>query len=209
MHTPFAFFDKIYCINLKRRTDRWIQVQTEFAKLNITVDRFEAIEGNDPKQAFNMSQVAVLQQALRDGCRRFLVLEDDVVFTNTAHLTMSLKQLPYNWDMLYLGANVLGDDCNRWAKPVKISNNLCRVFNAWQTHSVAYNRKVAEVIVSQFNPLGGEMYDDWLRRNILVSKLCYITYPQMTYQAPGFSDIWNTQTDYTSLLKRGNNAMSA
>ena len=35
MKNPFDYFDKIYCINLDYRTDRWEQVQNEFEKIGI------------------------------------------------------------------------------------------------------------------------------------------------------------------------------
>tara|TARA_Y100001933_G_scaffold265198_1_gene336818 strand:- start:3881 stop:4603 length:723 start_codon:yes stop_codon:yes gene_type:complete len=35
MKNPFDYFDKIYCINLDSRADRWEQVQTEFEKIGI------------------------------------------------------------------------------------------------------------------------------------------------------------------------------
>lgn len=35
MKNPFDYFDKIYCINLDSRTDRWERTQTEFEKVGI------------------------------------------------------------------------------------------------------------------------------------------------------------------------------
>ena len=32
-NNPFDYFDKIFCINLDSRPDRWKQVQTEFDKV--------------------------------------------------------------------------------------------------------------------------------------------------------------------------------
>ena len=41
------YFDKIICINLAKRPDRWKQVTQEFAKAGITnVQRYYAIDGN-------------------------------------------------------------------------------------------------------------------------------------------------------------------
>lgn len=205
---PFNFFDKIYCINLKHRDDRWASVQVEFAKLNIDVERFEAHTGDNKHLAFNSSQYHVIKKAIADGCNRFLILEDDVVFSNTGHLNTAIKSLPYNWDMIYLGANIIGDDTRKWHKPLRIGNNLCRLFNAWQTQSVGYSRKAGEYILKNFNYDDFPIFDEWLRVNMLPHKLAYIVNPQITYQAPGFSDIWNEQADYTSLLIRGNNVMA-
>jgi GR25 family glycosyltransferase involved in LPS biosynthesis len=39
------YFDKIYCINLENRQDRWIKNKREFNQKSIEVERFEAING--------------------------------------------------------------------------------------------------------------------------------------------------------------------
>ena len=40
------YFDKIICINLDKRPDRWREVQSQFKKAGISVQRFSAIDGN-------------------------------------------------------------------------------------------------------------------------------------------------------------------
>ena len=40
------FFDKIYCINLDRRPDRWERVSKQFNELSLDVERFPAYNGN-------------------------------------------------------------------------------------------------------------------------------------------------------------------
>jgi len=46
MKNPFDFFNKIYCINLDRRSDRWEKVSKEFESIEIydRVERFSAFE---------------------------------------------------------------------------------------------------------------------------------------------------------------------
>ena len=39
-------FDKIYCINLDKRTDRWEHESAQFRKYNIIIERVSAVEGN-------------------------------------------------------------------------------------------------------------------------------------------------------------------
>jgi GR25 family glycosyltransferase involved in LPS biosynthesis len=47
MRNPFDYFDKIYCINLDSRPDRWEQAKSEFEKVEILdrVERFSACVG--------------------------------------------------------------------------------------------------------------------------------------------------------------------
>ncbi len=203
-----TFFDKIYCINLNHRKDRWLQSQHEFARIGIEVERFEAHEGDNKHLAFNSSQYHVIQKALKDGCNRFLVLEDDVIFQRMNHLETALKELPTNWDLVYLGGNVIGSDQMNWKRPMKYSKHLCRLFNAWQTQSVGYSRKGAQYVLNNFDYKDFPIYDEWLRVNMLTDKLCYIVNPQITYQRPGISDIWGGHTDYTSCWSEGNKRMA-
>ena len=39
------YFDKVYCVNLDKRVDRWNECLNEFQKHNITVERFSALDG--------------------------------------------------------------------------------------------------------------------------------------------------------------------
>ena len=42
------YFDKVYCINLKRRLDRWEKVTNTFNKFGFDeVERFEAVDGKE------------------------------------------------------------------------------------------------------------------------------------------------------------------
>jgi GR25 family glycosyltransferase involved in LPS biosynthesis len=44
MNVLNKFFDKIYCINVDSRTDRWEECQQMFSKYNLDVERFSAFE---------------------------------------------------------------------------------------------------------------------------------------------------------------------
>jgi len=46
---PFDYFDKIFCINLDSRPDRWEQVQTEFDKVGI-LNRVERVSAYRPSK---------------------------------------------------------------------------------------------------------------------------------------------------------------
>lgn len=210
----FPFFSKIYCINLDKRTDRWQQSLNEFGKVGISVERFSAIEGDNRPHAFNKSQHAVLSKALADGCERFLILEDDVEFKDWKHLGIALNQLPDDWDILFLGGNLIGCGGMEFRPPLKHSSHLFRLQDIWQTHAVAYSRRAAEWIVNNF-PFhkdeyakeGLTIYDEWLRVHCLPVMNCFIVAPQIAVQRKSFSDIWHNEADYTSLFERGNALM--
>lgn len=125
--------DKVYLINLDQDADRLKHVDTQLKQLGIPYERFAAINGQKvdieelskdnmlKRQAlkaahFNrgslgcyLSHVAVYQKILQDGHQRVLILEDDIDiisdFKNA--LVAAYPRMPANWDLLYLGYNMI------------------------------------------------------------------------------------------------------
>lgn len=205
------WFDKTYCINLDKRTDRWQRSEEEFKRIGIEVERFKAYEGNNPMLAFNKSQYHVLKQVLNEGHKSSLILEDDVEFRDVSHMNAALSELPSNWDILFLGCNLIGCGGMEFEKPIYYSKHLRKLVDAWQTHAVAYSRGMVEWIVNnfpyhddQYETEGLMIYDEWLRVNVIKKRMCFVVAPQVALQRPDHSDIWNTHADYSSLFERGN-----
>lgn len=151
----------------------------------------------------------MLKAFLASKTKTALLLEDDVIFRDLDHLTPALAELPADWDILYLGANitsmVFGIEQN---PPVRHSDHLYRVRRAWTTHAVAYSREMAEIIVRDY-PVGSfEMYDNWLSGNILEHYDCYLVNPMVAWQRPGRSDLWGADTDYTGAFELGNKILN-
>lgn len=176
-------FDKSYCINHPNRTDRWEESLSEFDKICLKVERFD---GSAP---FNHSQLNCLKQASRFNSS--LILEDDVEFVKWDHLDMALASLPKDWDLVSLGATLVSTHKKR------VNEYLYRYEDGWATHAVGYTKKMMKWIVSNFNPDGGVIYDEWLRLNVLKHFNCYIIQPMVAYQRPSFSDYRNRYVDYT------------
>ena len=198
-------FERIYCINLDRRQDRWNECQNEFDKLNINVERFPAIEGNNRHRAFNKSQWSVLKKAVDEKLNCFLVLEDDIEFHNCDHLEDALKELPQDFDLVYLGANINGTPLERY------SDHLFKIRNSFTTHAIGYSYKMAKWIVENF-PFhkdeyefeGLTIYDEWLRVNVQEQFKCYLVAPMVAWQRKSFSDIWQNHADYSKCFLDGN-----
>lgn len=208
--SPFTYFKNVYCINLSHRMDRWAEVTAECEKVGISgLIRVEACTtaeaaGNSPFVAFNTSQLQTLQAALKADKWPVLILEDDCVFKNITHLHYAMNELTPDWEVLYLGANILGTDTIPFRKPERHSAHLFRVLDAWMTQSMVYSKKGVERILSTFSVTCGYNFDEFLRQEILPAGEGFIIAPQITYQRPGYSDIWNNSGDYTSLFERGN-----
>ncbi len=194
------FFDRICCINLDKRSDRWSKCEEEFKGIGVDVERLSACFGENNHLAFNQSQY----KALGTAGYRTLILEDDVVFRGYNHLPNALGELPEDWDIIFLGANLLGIEGLTFKPPTRYSEHLFTVNDAWQTHAVGYSKKMVEWILANFNPNEFPIYDEWLRVNVLPKFKCFIVAPQVALQRADYSDIWSTHADYTSCFSRGN-----
>lgn len=137
-----------------------------------------------------------------------LLLEDDVLFQALEHLQEALSELPEDWDVLYLGANITeGVTGIRERPPVRHSKHLWRVGAAWTSHCIAYTRNAAQKVISAYD--GISMYDAWLSDTILPISKAFIISPMVAFQRPGFSDLWGgVDTDYLGVFELGNNILN-
>src|SRR5690348_14832139 len=96
-----------YCLNQDSRPDRWNQAKAEFDRVGIKgIQRFASVPAAQGNQSFCLSQYAMLKTFLATGEKILLTFEDDVIFRPMDHMDKALAQLPEDWDILYLGANI-------------------------------------------------------------------------------------------------------
>lgn len=204
---PWNFFTTILFINLPSRGDRLLQVTQELTRVGINnAIRIPGLLLDDRIKGFNQSQRNALEACKGNS----LILEDDVAFRgynfNTNNLSAAFYELPYDWDLLYLGANIIGNDLCNWPTPLPYSQHLRRIQQAWTTHAIAYSEAGAKKILKDWDYKNGTIYDDYLRQNL--EKLqAFIINPMIADQRAGFSDIWQTETNY-GFFHAGNQRMA-
>lgn len=191
-----------YVINLAHRTDRLRHITTELTKVGIPFQRFDAVTGPIPYKAFNQSQYECLKLASQHDYAT--IYEDDCTFTGYGHAEAALNELPLDFDLLFLGCNLVGSDVMNFTPPARFSPHLFRVYDCWQSHSICYSKKAIKYIIDRFDPMNSPTYDEWLRVNVLKELQCYVIAPMITYQRPGTSDIWGGNCDYMGCFKQGN-----
>lgn len=198
------------CLNQASRPERWSQAQTEFARVGLTdVERFLSINADQPNKSFCLSQYALLKQFLGSGKDALIAFEDDVIFRDLSHLQAALDELPADWDLLYLGANITDMVFGiKEFPPTRFSTYLYRVRRAWTSHAIVYTRRIAEVIVKDYPVHTFEMFDNWLSQNILPKYNCFLINPMACWQRKGYSDLWSSETNYTGAFEWGNKFMS-
>ncbi len=204
------YFDHIFCINLERRTDRRIQAEEEFKKIGLDVEFVTGVDGTklDIKPMISkdatmvsrgdlgctLSHLKVVKLAKERGYKNYLVLEDDVEFSETfnADFESWMKQVPADWQMLYFGGN-------HDLPIIPVTENVYKIVRTFTTHAFAANESVYDAMIGV---LGQE--DD--KVDICISSLhckhnCYVFRPHLAFQRAGFSDILEKNDDYQHLRK--------
>lgn len=191
------FFTKIFVINLPERTDRLLEVAEELYKWEIPYELVNAIKHESGAEGLRMTVEKIFREAIANEWESVLIFEDDAMFVDSCGnpndtMNEAVKQLPLNWDILYLGAQ-----CTTGFK-LRKSANLLLVENAFATHAWAISlHGMKEILMA-----GLEAPID----NCIVAKIqshgtTYITYPLLATQRPGMSDIGNTYINWQPFIE--------
>ena len=126
-----------------------------------------------------------------------LILEDDIKFTGNPDLILSeaMEQLPNDWDLLYMGANIT-EKCSTY------STLLNKVNRAWCTHSIVYSKKAIDYILKNFNADKDSPFDEWLNHASLNR---YVIKPTLITQKSGYSYIQKMDVNYECIFKSQSN----
>lgn len=150
-----TLFDRIVCINLDRRPDRWSSFQEHIASIDwpfTEAERFSATDGAkvNPPAWFKagggawgclQSHIRILEQSLQDGIQSLLILEDDAVFAESFHsdVLKFFNTVPSDWDGVMLGGQHL-------KQPEFVSDGVVRIRNGNRTHAHALRGRFIEAV---------------------------------------------------------------
>lgn len=124
------YFDKIYLINLDKRTDRLKHAEATLSSQQIAFQRFAAVRPRFEKLRYEyysnfekqyeryiigqcgckMSHLLAVADAKANNYSRVLILEDDIEISKDIHKVFGtvldqLEEMDCVWDMLYFGGN--------------------------------------------------------------------------------------------------------
>ena len=181
---------KTICLTLHR----WQEAHTELTRIGIKPDKFPAIYNEDPVKSFNQSK----QKILSSITEKTLVVEDDVQFINVEFWTDIFNDQPKDFDLLYLGGNVIEPNNKR------VSEYWWQCTDTWTTHAIIYSFEGAKKILELWD--GELIYDEFLRRNQPRLK-AFICKPFLAVQRPGYSSLQNQMVNYSHIFEEAQNKL--
>ena len=190
------FFDRIFLINLPNRTERKYHSAAQLHKYKIPFEVWDATYDVNGQNGIYLTLMKLFRYCSKLELQNILVFEDDLnIICPEINKVMpaAIDQLPGDYDMLHLGANIPNPHLASW-----YSENLIRVRRALALHAVAYSLKGMDKILSLPKMLPIDLQ---IAEFIHPGGDCYVTYPMLVTQRPGYSDIEGRQTTYSCFLE--------
>ena len=205
------YFDKIYCINLDRRTDRWEHFLNQSKKFGLNkFERVSAVDGsklnlsdfgnylNHGELGLVLTTIKIFEDSIQNNYQKILILEDDCVFENELiKINLFFESLPSDWDMIYFGGN--HNEHGGYPEPIVINQHVKKVSYTYSSHMIGFNIKIYEKIISLLKT--NQFPIDIAYSRLQNENNCYTFYPRLSTQLVDFSDIQNKVTDYNWLIK--------
>jgi hypothetical protein len=189
------FFEQTVVINLARRPERMERFWKNLGDWPFGQPRrFEAIDGlaTPPPAGWDkgagawgclLSHRAVLEEAIKDGCKSLFVLEDDAVpapgFADLAG--QFLDRVPADWDCLMFGAEHL-------RPPLPIDRGVVRCVASNRSHAYAVRGRFMNVLASFWSNTTND-HCDLVLSSLMRHFKAYAPDPLLIGQDAGPSDV--------------------
>ena len=184
------FVDKIYCINLDRRPDRWARCEEIFKKHDLSVERVSAVDkrtlsgGTLPLGALGVlrSNLGIIKGAKSDGLSKICIFEDDIELDDDFNEKFSeyVYQVPDTWSFLYLG-------CNNKKPPVPVGTNINRITKAYGAYAVMIQKDIFDTLIEEFSKEDQQL--DFVYAKLQSQHPVYVVNPFLAWVRDDYSDI--------------------
>jgi GR25 family glycosyltransferase involved in LPS biosynthesis len=181
-------------INLDRRTDRKEAIEDEFRRMDLTVERFPAIEKNPGMLGCHLSHIAVLKKARELDAPNVLIFEDDFQFLESKDVVHSqLKQFfeqKIDYDVLFLAYNVFDT--------IPVNELVSRSTNVQTAAGYLVNQRFYDTLITNLEtayPLLEQTNAHWMYLNDQCWKSLQKTHTFLFFntrlgrQRPSYSDL--------------------
>ena len=186
----FEFIEKVIFINLDYRTDRRSEIESELFKYfpHDKIIRLSAFLDKRGNIGCTKSHISVLEMAIKEGWKNYLVVEDDAVWSNFEKgysILESLVKKPF--DVIQLGSTYTEYDKETY-----------KTTKAWTTTAYIVNSHYYEKLLSNFKDglnlllqtgIGHKFAIDVYMGNLQKTDNWYAIIPSLMIQRAGYSDI--------------------
>jgi len=214
------FVDKIFYINLDRRSDRRTVIEKALTDNGIIAERWPAQNGNPHGYSKGLlsaevgclcSHLALIRHCKEQDYKRVLILEDDaeVLPKFEWHFSERVRGVPNSWTMIYMGGNhTLTDPDAKSAHPIPGSKYVIKCCYTLTTHAYILKNEAYDVIINALAP-PDKVFNESLRQSLdlyyaelqwkrLVN--AYAFYPALITQSDGYSDIQQQHVSYKGMI---------
>ena len=154
-------FAKAFVINLPFKTDRLVVFQKSVPKCFGHVVVWSAVHGDTVRPpdwwksgegawGCYRSHLQILEHCYQHQFESYVVFEDDAIFRADCELllTQFLSELPADWEMVYLGGQLLHELQH---PPQRVTDNVMIPYNVNRTHAFAVHRRGYERVYKHLN----------------------------------------------------------
>jgi hypothetical protein len=203
--------DRTFYINLPHREDRRASITVDLYANGIEAELVDGLYGHSCKvpEGFGgtpggfgctLTHLALYAQGLEQGLESMAIFEDDCRFTPEfpRHFQDFWLQVPKDWQLVYLG----GNHSHFGAQP-PIPINGCpwvgRVQKTLTTHAYFIRREAMKVALASKEAY--RFMIDVALTEVQAQVPSYCAVPSLCWQGEGWSDCWETHTNYDYCLK--------
>jgi len=186
------------CINLKERTakKKWMKKQARQQKMKLNF--FSATLHQNPRRGCMESHLTVIRDAIKQGHKYLLILEDDALFVRPLK---TLPAPPSDWALLYLGGTVNHIFAReKQEEKLQRGKNVWIRMTCWTTHAYIVNLQnralVQDILRAEQTPPEMEI-DRYYVDTIHTKYPCYMIHPMVCIQKTGYSDIEQKRVEYS------------
>lgn len=186
----FEFVEKVVYINLEHRTDRREQIEHVLSGIpSEKLVRFNAIKNERGNIGCTMSHIAVLELAIENNWKNYLVVEDDAIWSLNAPTSyeLLLKLVQKSYDVIQLGSTYTQYDTETY-----------KCIKAWTTTAYIVQSHYYSVLLANFKEglqklietgIGPYFAIDVYMGHLQRKDSWYVVVPSLMIQRPGYSDI--------------------
>ena len=216
-----TFFDKVYVLNLHKRSDRLQLMKKRLAFCEIDeYEVFGATDGSVMKKVWEsmqnpyfknpnylgcaISHLSIYRDAVEKGYGRILIIEDDCRINANANKNFQeifSKVHLKSFDLLYLGFIPLSDDCAMWDYGgFSYTGNLAHAKNFWGLYGYGISQHLMREMLEVYDREFPMEIDRYFVTHVQPRGNSYGITPQIFAADDGYSD--NSRIVETGMLNR-------